>query len=395
MPVYHYQVLDSHGHKHSGILEAYSEKEAKERLRVQGLMVSKLMVRTNSKSKERLKGEALMGFTLQLSQLVSAGVPLYESLMSIEELYRKEPSHRIIVSICEQIKAGKTFSEALSAYPSSFDKLYCAMVAAGEAVGALDLVLEKLSYFLSRQIKLNGEIVTAMIYPSILGCFALVVISLLLGFVVPSIEGIFADRELNGFTSFVLATSHFVRNWWWIYLPLGLGFAAFAFVKLRSPQGHLWMQRTLLKMPLIKNVVIQSALARFCRTMGTLQLGGMTIIDSLRIARGVMKNVVLEEEIQAAEGKIIEGSSLSKQLSRSAYIPHMVTRMIAVGEDSGSSAEMFNRIADIYEDNVEKTLARTVALVQPVILVVMGGVIGMVMIAILLPLTDIASFAGG
>ena len=151
----------------------------------------------------------------------------------------------------------------------------------------------------------------------------------------------------------------------------------------------------MLKIPLLKSLVIQTAVARFCRTMGTLLQGGLNMIESLRISRNIVRNVILEKEIQAAEGKIIEGHSLSQELKKSPYFPHLVSRMLAVGEESGTTVAMLNRIAEMYEGEIEKTLDRVMAMAQPVILIVMGLVIGTVLLAILLPLTDVSSFSIG
>jgi general secretion pathway protein F len=394
MPLYQYQALDRQGRKLSGTTEGQTEKEIKDRLREQGLMVSKIGIKDLS-STNSLKGTNLLTFTTQLAQLVSSGIPVYESLVAIEEQARKEKYHYILVSMCEQIKKGRTLSSAMGEHPASFDKLYCSMIAAGEAVGALDVVLEKLSFLLKRQIKLSKEITTAMIYPGILAVFAVAVIFAMLGFVVPSIKGIFADRPLNGWTQFVVGLSDLFVNYWWLLFTGLIGGIAFAVIKLRSPSGRLWIQQNVLKVPVLNILTIQIAVARFCRTMGTLQLGGLSMIDSLRIAQGVMGNVVLEKEIQAAEDKIVQGSSLSAQLSQSTLIPPMVSRMIAIGEESGNMANMLSKVADMYEEEVEKTLTRGLALVQPIILVVMGGIIGLVMIAILIPLTDLTSLTGG
>ena len=392
MPLYNYETIDSSGKKRAGLIEAQTDKEAKEKLRSQGAMVKKLTLRTSISGKQNLKGDVLLAFTLQLSQLLNAGVPLYESLIALEEQYRGEACHRVILSLCEQIKAGQSLSQAMASFPDSFDKLYRAMVAAGESVGALDIVLDKLSQLLQKQTKLKKQIITAMIYPAILASFSLLIILMLLGFVVPSIEGIFADRQLNGFTEFVLGVSRAFRSYWWIILPLLVGAAAYVVCFIRSPQGKLWMERHMLKVPLIKTLIIQTCVARFCRTMATLQQGGLPIIDSLRISREVMRNVVLEEEIKKAETRIIEGSSLSAELMQSRYIPGMVSRMLAVGEESGNAITMFNKVADMYEGEIEKSLDRVMALAQPVILIVMGTVIGVVLLAILLPLTDVSSF---
>lgn len=393
MALFHYHALDALGKKKQGFIEAHSEKEAKNILREQGLMLREIALKTHVESKQNLKGEALVTFTIQLSQLVSAEIPIYESLMALEEQYRNEPFHRVILSLCEQVKAGSSLSEAMAAFPDSFDKLYRAMIAAGESIGGLNVVLDRLSLLLTKQLKLKKQIITALIYPTVLASFSLLIIGVLIGFVLPSIEGIFAERKLNGFTSFVLGVSYYARTYWWLYIPSIAAFITYATMKLKSPAGKLWLQRNLLKVPILRTLVINTSVARFCRTMGTLQQGGLPIIDSLRNAREVIHNVVIEEDIQHAENKIIEGSSLSHELSRSKYIPTIVCRMLAVGEESGNLVTMLNKLADMYEEEVEKTLDRVVALAQPLILIFMGTMIGIILMAILLPLTDISSLA--
>lgn len=395
MPLYQYHYVDGQRKKRSGMIDALNDREAKLKLRDQGLLVTRMEVKSKVKSRQNLKGDSLVSFTVQLSQLVNAGIPLYESLNAIEEQSRGEPYHRIVLSLCEQIRTGVSLSAAMGSYPESFDKLYCGMVSAGEAVGTLGPVLEKLTHFLAKHMKLKKQITTAMIYPCILGGFSMLIICLLLGFVVPSLEGIFAERKLNAFTNGILALSHIFRDFWWIYIPAVIGGGFWGIWKIRSPKGKLWLERVLLRVPVIKNLVIQTAVARFCRTMGTLLQGGLNMMESLRISRGVMRNVVLEKEILTAEGKIIEGHSLSQELGRSRYFPSMVSRMLAVGEESGTSVVMLSRIADMYEQELEKTLDRIMALAQPVILIVMGLVIGTVLLAIMLPLTDVSSFSVG
>lgn len=391
MPIYQYRAIDPLGKTRAGLIEAHGEKEAKEMLREQGVMVSKIAPKAMGSSKENLRGTTLLNFTVQLSQLVNAGIPLYQSLIAIEEQHRSDPFHRILLSICEQIKAGTPLSQAMSMYPDSFNKLYCSMIAAGESVGALHVVLDKLSLLLAKQMKLKQQITTAMIYPSILASFSFVIIILLMTFVVPSIEGIFEGRTLNGFTAAVLASSRFFRNYWWLYIPVIGGAVAFLVINIRSEAGRLWMERNFLKVPLIRTLIIQTAVARFCRTMGTLQQGGLPMIDSLQIARGVMRNVVLEEEMKKAESRIVEGSALSTEIGKSKWVPSLVSRMLAVGEDSGTLTIMLNKIADIYEDDIEKTLERLMALAQPLILVFMGALIGAILVAIMLPLTNVNS----
>lgn len=393
MPLYLYQALDLQGKRKKGLIEAQSEREAKDKLRDMGVMVTSLAAKASMSSRENLKGEKLMAFTLQLSQLVGAGVPLYESLLAIEGQCRSEPYHRIILSLCEQIKAGASLSQAMSAFPDSFNQLYCSMITAGESIGVLDNVLEKLSQLLAKQIKLRSEIITAMVYPGILASFSFMIILLLLGFVIPSIEGIFEGRKLNGFTSFVLSVSHFFRDYWWVYLPAIGAIIGGLVYYLRKPAGKLWLEKTFLKLPVIRTLMVQTAVARFCRTMGTLLQGGLPLIEAMRISRDVMRNTTMSQEVKVAEGRIIEGSSLGKELARAKLFPPMVAQMLSVGEDSGSVVVMFNKIADMYEQDLEKTLNRLMALSQPAILIIMGIVIGTMLLAILLPLTDVSSLA--
>ncbi len=393
MAIYHYQALDLKGKSIKGHVEAHSEKEAKDLLREQGAMITKLVLKSTNTLKQQLKGENLVTFTVQLSQLIGAGVPLYESLIAIEEQYRQEPYHHILMRLSEQIKAGNSLSSAMAEYPESFNKLYRSMILAGESSGSQEIILEKLSILLRKQIKLKKQIITALIYPGILGSFSFLIILMLLGFVVPSIEGIFEGRKLNSFTEFVMSVSHFFRDFWWLYIPAIAASITFLVMKFRSPQGKLFFEKNLIKVPVLKTLIVQTALARFCRTMATLQQGGLTMIDSLQISRGVMRNIVLEEEIKKAEGKIVEGSSLSIELSKSPLIPLLVSRMLSVGEESGTSLVMMNKIADMYEEEIEKTLDRLMALAQPAILLIMGAIIGFVLLAIMLPLTDVSSFS--
>lgn len=391
MTLFQYKALDSQGQRHQGVFEADSEREAKDKLRERNLMLTSLSIKAHASNKENLQGENLLAFTLQLSHLINAGLPLFESLQVIEEQYRKESYHRVILSLCDQIKRGASLSEAMKGYPESFSHLYCSMIAAGESVGALGLMLERLNQLLSKQMKMKKEIVTAMIYPAILSIFSLLIIMVLLGFVVPSIEAIFQDRTLNSFTNFVLGLSYLVRSYWWVYLPLILGGIASIFFFIRTPKGKEEIQKFLMKIPFIKHLLINTAVARFSRTMATLQQGGLPLIESLKMARQVMYNVVLEKEIEKIENKIIEGSTLGYEITHSRIIPTIVGRMLSVGEDSGSLLTMFQKIAEIYEESLEKSLNRVVAMAQPAILIFMGGIIGMVMLAILLPLSDIVS----
>lgn len=391
MPVFHYQAIDEKGKKRKGFIEAANLSDAKQKLREQGVLVTELKSGAALKKKQNLSSTQLLAFTSMLSQLVGSGIPLYESLVAVEEQVRGEPYHRICLSLTEQVKSGSTLSSAMNSFPESFNKLYTSMIGAGEAAGALDIVIERLNQFLTKQEKLRKQIANALIYPAILAGFAMIVIALLMGFVVPSIEGVFEGRQLNGFTEFVLAISRTLRNYWWAILP-AIGLLIFWIVySLKKPQGKAFAERMLMRTPFIRDLLIQAALVRFARTMSTLQEGGLPLVEALALSKHVMQNAALENEVSRAEKKILEGGSLSTELKRSRLFPLMATRMMAVGEETGHLSQMLSKTADMYEDNLEKTIERVMSLIQPLILIIMGAIIGLVLLAILLPMTDISS----
>lgn len=392
MPLFHYKSVDLQGRKSSGIIEAKNCLAAKEKLRGSQVMLISIEERKRFFRQERLHGSALIAFTSQLAQLLSSGLPLFDSLTALGEQYLGEKFHAILVTICDQIQEGSSLSTALSHFPESFSPLYCSLVAAGESVGSLDKSLQQLSALLTKQSKLRKQLTTALTYPLLLCSFSIVVVFLLMTFVIPSLETLFEGRAVNQFTHLVIATSHFLTDKWPLYLSaLGCS-AASLFFAMRTTRGKLFYHRLLLQIPLLKTLVKQAAIARFSRTMGSLLHGGVPIIGALQIARKVMQNPILEKEIEAAEEKIVAGSLLSTELRKSKRIPPLVPRMLAVGEEGGESAKMLSNIADIYEEEVEKSLSRLTTLAQPAILLIMGGVVGIIMMAVLLPLTDINAF---
>lgn len=394
MPTYEYKALTKTGKKTTGVLEASTLSDAKAELRNAQLMIVSISERRQGRS-QVLKGDHLAAFVSFLGVLVGANVPLYESLVSLEEQYRGEKFHGVVAGLCERVKGGGSLSQAMAAYPQSFDAMVCSMVASGEASGSLPLVLERLGRHLTNQQKLKKNIVTAMIYPALLGVFALGVIGLLLLFVIPSLESLFEGRDLNIFTKIVLAISHIARGYLWLIVPLVAAAVTLCVWQLRTPQGRAWWQRGVLKLPLLRQMALQAAFSRFCRTMATLLEGGVTVIEALKIARGVMGNYVLESEIADVEMGVIGGGSLHRELAKCHHIPNMIPRMVGIGEESGTTPTMFHKAADIFEEELQKILERIMALVQPAILAFVGITIALIMLAILLPLTDIANISLG
>lgn len=389
--------VDLNGKKHTKRVQAHSTEEALEKARLEGVTIlslqpSKTLFSFLKTSKKDFSKESLILFTTQLSQLLDAGLPLYESLLSLIEQYKKDPFAPIIENLAHSIREGASFSKALRNHPKSFSPLYISLVEAGEHVGSLSTSLEKLTDLLARQQKLKKQLITALIYPTILITFSFGLIALLLSYVVPSLENLFEGRPIHAYTQSVFALSHFLRDYWIGILFFLSSLSGFFVYSLKIPRFKRLLHHFSLKIPLLNTLLIHIALSRFCRTMGTLLEGGVSIIKALKIARCVIQQPDIEEVIKNAQNQIIEGSMLSKELAKSPLIPTMVVRMLAVGEEGGHAAQMHKKIASLYEEEVEKVIERLMTLIQPLILVIIGAIVGFIMLAILLPLTDVTSF---
>lgn len=392
MPLFRYKALAETGRATTGVIDADSESVAKERLRKQKVMVTSIGLLKDNKKEIGLDRSLLLSFTKELGQLLRAGLPVYESLLTLEEKYRRHKSHSLFLDLCDRLKSGSSLSASLRRYPKTFDEIYLSMVTSAEQSGSLPQIFDQLSTLISKQQKLRKQLTSALIYPAFLGSFCLLVIFSLLLFVVPSMRDLFEGRPLHPITHIVLALSTFVNAAWPFLLAGALGLAAFAFAFFRHPQGRLFLERGLLKLPLVKTLIVQAALIRFCRSLSVLLHGGVPLITSLSLSRRVMKQALLEEVIEKAERRIGEGKKLSDELKSSPLIPSLVTRMLALAEETGKTVPMLQNIADIYDEEMESHLTQMTALLQPTILLILGGVVGLILLSVLLPLTDVSSF---
>jgi general secretion pathway protein F/type IV pilus assembly protein PilC len=265
------------------------------------------------------------------------------------------------------------------------------MISAGEAIGNLELALRRLNDFLNYQNRIHKQLMAAMLYPALLSGLLVVAITVLVGFVIPALEALFDEKSIPQFTRIVFSVSRFLREWG-ILLVLMLGsLGVFSYFKLKTEKTKASLQRTLLHVPLINRYMILSALGRFARTLGTLIEGGLPLTTALAYSKESLGNVRLTEIIDRVEHKIIEGISFSSELSRYKEIPPLFARMMSIGEESGKLAAMLNQISLLYEDETERSLNRVVALSQPVLLLLMGCLIGGVLLSILLPLSSFGS----
>ena len=390
MTIFRYKALTEIGKKVSGVIDADSYDLAKERLRREKILVTKLLA-IEQKREVVLNSGMLLSFTRELGQLLGAGLPLYECLLTIEEKYRRHRCHPLFLDLCDRLKGGDSLSTVLHAYSKSFDAIYISMVQAGERTGSLAWAFQQLHELIERRQKLKKQLLGAMAYPAFLGGFCFLVIIGLLLFVIPSMQELFEGRQLHPLTQLVVNLSQFLKESFMSILftntVLVLGLIYF----FKRPGGRIRFQRVLQKIPIVKTVLLQAALIRFCRSSSILLKGGVPLLSALTIARRAMKHSLLEEAIEKAEKHLIEGETLSGELRKSSHIPALVTRMLAIAEETGKLPEMLQSLSDIYDEELERSLTHITTFLQPALLVILGGIVGLVILSILLPLTDVSS----
>lgn len=392
MPLFRYKALADGGKRITGVIDADSFESAKERLLKQKILVTNLFALGEKQKETVLDSSLLLSFTREMRQLLVAGLPLYESLLTIEEKYRKSSGHLLFLDLCDKLKGGSSLSAALKKYPKTFDTIYITMMQAGEKTGSLPWVFEQLHELIARKQKLKKQLISAISYPLFLGGFCLVLLMGLLFFVIPSMKELFEGRNLHPITAMVLTCSDFViQNSLTLLFSVMSAFALLVFL-FKQPKTKTILFKQLLKLPLIKTVTTEAAIVRFSRATSVLLTGGVPITNALSLARSVMNHPFLEQGIEKAEQKIVEGKALSQELKNSPQIPSLVVRMLAIAEETGKMPQMFQNIADIYDEQLEKNLGKITTFLQPILLLTLGAIVGIVILSILLPLTDVSSF---
>lgn len=320
MAIFRYKALTEMGKRISGVIDADSLFHAKEKLRKEKILVTKLS--TIQKKKEvELTPTMLLGFTRELKQLLGAGLPLYESLLTIEEKYKRHKTHSLYLDLCDRLKGGDQLSTAFKAYPKSFDLIYISMVEAGEKTGSLAWVFDQLNQLTEKRQKLKKQLISAMAYPAFLGVFCFLVVLALLLFVIPSMQELFEGRDLHPLTQMVLSSSQFLHHHFYrlVFLTVGAVFGVVTFFKQEKNRRRL--HQIFQKIPILKTVFMEAALIRFCRSAAILLFGGVPLVTALTTARKVMSHALLEEAVEKAEKHLIEGHSLSSQLKNTHFPP--------------------------------------------------------------------------
>jgi general secretion pathway protein F/type IV pilus assembly protein PilC len=391
MPLYRYEALSGEK-KISGAITADSLAEAKQHLLKQSIFLTKIKQLQDNPTKALLKKKELLHFAKELSRLLKAGLPLYEALLAMEEKYRGHKLQPLLLDLCEQLRGGIAFSKALNRHPATFDLLFIAMVANAEKTGNLIHALEDLGLLLAKQAEVRKQLINALLYPSFLFGFCLLVLSALLFFVIPSIEELFEGRSLHAMTQIVFAMSHFARGSKGLLMLLGSA--------LLGGFGWLWFFPTyrnklfkhVVRLPVLRQPLSKAALIRFCRASSTLLDGGIPIVEAFSQGRTVMRHPPLEEIVEQAEKAISQGEEIHTSFQGHDLIPPLVPRMLGIAQEGGNLSAMLRQIAEIYEEDLERSLAYFSTIAQPALLLVLGAIVGFILLSVLIPLTDVSSF---
>lgn len=407
MAKYRYQGFSGDGKKLEGVIEADSVKDAKKLLRRQSIRPTKVNPPTifeldlgeylSEKGLSRPFGQAeLMRFTRQLSILINAGVPILESLEILAKQEQNGSLKKVIRSISNQVEEGKSLYDSMIGQ-SGFTKLYCSLVKAGEAAGILDNILIKLAEFLERSEKLKKQVKSALTYPVIVVIVGIAVIFGLMTFVVPQFVSILQEggQEIPWVTQTVIDISEFFQKYT-VLLIVGIFCAFIIFTNyIKTSAGKKQWDIFTMKAPLFGMLVIKGNLGSFTRTLATMLAAGVPIIDSLEICIETLDNTQIAKDLEKVRRAVIEGKSITEPLGRIKYFPPLVTQMIKVGESTGNLDMMLVKVADVFEDEVEELVQNLTKLIEPLILVVLGGMIGFVLIAMYLPIFMSAGGAEG
>jgi type IV pilus assembly protein PilC len=385
------------GEDRSGEIEAQDSASVEARLRQMGIEP----VKVKKKPKElQLKIPGMGGvtekdilvFTRQFSVMIDAGLPLVQALDIIGTQADNPEFRRVLLAVKSKVEAGSTFADSLGEHPKVFDTLFVQLVRAGEVGGILDTILQRLGAYIEKNSKLKRRVKGAMVYPAVVLTVAIGVVVALIGFVVPTFEKMFKDMggALPGPTQFLVDLSHGFRDSWYLYL--GVPVAIFVGFKLAVAKGRgqeIW-HATVLKLPLFGPLIRKVAVARFTRTLGTMISSGVPILDALEIVARTAGNKTIEAAVFYVRAKISEGKNIAGPLADTKVFPPMVVQMIGVGEATGAMDQMLSKIADFYDDEVDVAVGALTSMIEPLMMVVLGGIVGFFMIAMYLPIFSMA-----
>lgn len=342
-----------------------------------------------------VKPDALVVFTRQLSAMVGAGVPLLRSLSSLEKHAEDPVLKKILGLVIKDVEGGNSLGNALSKFPASFNDIYINMVRAGETAGILDEILKRLAYQQEKSSAIRKKIKGAMAYPIVLIIITVLAFFGLMLFVIPQIGTILTDlggpdAELPGITLFMLGLSHIITTYWYIIFPVigGTIFGALRYIKTKK--GHRQFDGLVLKIPAIKNIIKKNAIARFARTFSALMGAGVAVLECLDVTSRAVGNLVFQEALQAAAREVKNGKSLSSVIEANELFPSIVAQMLAVGEETGQTDTVLIKVADFYEEEVDLAIGSISSIIEPVMIVVMGGMVGLIAASVMTPIAQLS-----
>ena len=410
MPAFEYKGLDRSGAAIAGVVDADSPRGARSKLRKQGVFPTEVVEqkvgrRTRgrglsieidlSRFLQRIKSQDVAEMTSQLSTLIGAGIPMVEALTALVDQTENPQLRLILVEVREKVNQGDSLARAMRGYPRVFNDLYVSMVAAGEQSGALDIVLRRLTDYTEASVRLRGQLLSAMMYPMLMGGVGFfIVIGLFVG-VIPRIRRIFESfgEGLPLITRVLLAVSDTVVGYWWLIALLVVGAVWGTRRWVRTPAGRARWHAWQLSIPIFGRINRLVAVSRFCRTMSTLLDSGVPILTAVGIVQSVVGNDVMSAAIAKAGTNIAEGESIAAPLRASGQFPPIVTHMIAIGEKTGELEAMLQKVSDAYDQQVENLLRGLTSLLEPLLILSMGGIVTVVALAILLPMLNLSSLA--
>jgi len=415
MPIFEYKAYASGGSVRSGVIDADTTREARNRLRRDNLLVSEIhevrggrrtkskkgkplsfleKVRRNRQAHARPSSrdlELLTSVTRQMGTLLSSGIPLAETLKAIIEQAERRDIETMFREIRERVNQGGSLADALYEHPRLFGELYVNMVRAGEATGNVDVVLRRLADYLQAQRVLRRKIVSALTYPVMMIAIGVIVVSILMAVVVPKITGMLTDqgKTLPAPTQVLIFISDLFKNWWWAG---ALGIAAISFTIERiykTNKGRMFIDKNMLRVPIIGDLLRKQAVARFTRTLSTLLQSGVPAVQSLEITRTVVGNRVLADATEHIRVKILEGTDISTPLKQTGVFPPLVSYMVAIGEQSGELEQMLDRVAIAYDEEIDIATERVTSVIEPIMIIVLALIVGYIVVSIVLPILQI------
>ena len=405
MPAYEYKALNRSGKEVSGVRDAENERSLRSSLKKEGVYITRLNEAGAksaglsgdidvSKYIERISAGDISIFTRQLATLTKAGIPLVEALSAATEQTEKAKLKRVLSQIKQEVVEGASLAQAMQRQQETFSPIFSNMVRAGEASGTLDEVLLRLAEFTEKSVQLKQKVQSAMMYPVIMIIIGSIIMTGLFVYVIPQITQIFADsgQQLPLLTRIIMAISHGIREYWWLAIMIAISSSMYFRHWKSTPSGRLNWDKFKLKIPVIGPLVLMFGVSRFTRTLATLIRSGVPLLTALDITKNVLGNEVLVGIIDEARVAVKEGASLGEPLKRSGRFPPIVTHMISTGEKSGALEEMLGVVSDAYDTQVESKVSGLTSLLEPMMIVAMGIVIGIIVFAVLMPILQMNEF---